>query len=455
MVSIVQQFFSTGCLDDQLQNTNIALIPKKPNPEFMTDIRPISLCNVLYKVISKVLANRLKKVIDSLISEAQSAFIPGRLIMDNIMIAFEIMHYMKRKTQGKEGWMVLKLDMSKAYDRVEWSYMEAILLRMGFDSHVVHLFMNCLNSVKYFIAHAGRNFGLIVPERGLRQGDHLSSYLFLICMEGLSSLLQDFERKRLITGIKVARTAPSISHMFFADDTYIFCKANMEYVDHILSVLNIFETASGQKINNGKSSIFSSKNVPDSLKHTLCSKLKYTEASDHSSYLGLPNIIGRNKSAIFGFIKEKLKARILGWEQIFLSKSEKEVLLKTITQALPNYVMSVFLLPANLCQQLERLMCKYWWQTDSKKDGSIHWQSWTRMCESKFSGGMGFCNIRYFNLALLGKQGWRLLKFQDKLVSKVFKARYYSKGTFLTAEIGHNPSYIWRSIMATQEVIRK
>lgn len=219
VVSIVQQFFGTGCLNAQLQNTNIALIPKKPSPEFMTDIQPISLCNVLYKVISKVLANRLKMVIDSLISEAQSAFIPGRLITDNIMIAFEIMHFMKRKTQGKEGWMALKLDMSKAYDRVEWSYMEAMLLRMGFDNHVVHLFMSCLNSVKYSIAHAGRNFGLIIPERGLRQGDPLSSYLFLICMEGLSSLLQDFERKRLIAGIKVARMAPSISHMFFADDS--------------------------------------------------------------------------------------------------------------------------------------------------------------------------------------------------------------------------------------------
>lgn len=98
----------------------------------MTDLRPISLCNVVYKVVSKVIANRLKEVIGSIISETHSAFIPGRLIIDNIMISYEIMHYMKRKFKGKKGWMALKLDMSKAYDRVEWGYLRAMLSKMGF-----------------------------------------------------------------------------------------------------------------------------------------------------------------------------------------------------------------------------------------------------------------------------------------------------------------------------------
>lgn len=243
VISIVQKFFTSGCLDEQLQQTNIALIPKKTTPEVMQDIRPISLCNVLYKVISKVLANRLKGVIDSYISEAQNAFIPGRLITDNIMIAFEIMHYMKRKSQGKDGWMALKLDMSKAYDRVEWSFIEAMLLKLGFNHHTVLLFMSCLTSVNYSVAHAGRHFGNIVPQRGLRQGDPLSSYLFLICMEGFSILLQDFERRSLIKGVKIARSAPAISHLFFTDNSYIFCKANEENAEHILSMLHMFRSS--------------------------------------------------------------------------------------------------------------------------------------------------------------------------------------------------------------------
>lgn len=174
----------------------------------MTDLRPISLCNVVYKIISKVLANRLKKIIDLIISDTQSAFILGRLITDNIMVAFEVMHYMKRKDKGKESWMALKLDMSKAYDRVEWRFLEAALQKLGFDSRVINLFMSCISSVSYQISHAGRSVGPIIPARGLRKGDPLSSYLFLICTEGLTALIHDYEQQKKITGLKVARSAP-------------------------------------------------------------------------------------------------------------------------------------------------------------------------------------------------------------------------------------------------------
>lgn len=212
-MEIVQQFFTTGVIDDQLRHTNIALIPKKRNPNFMTDLRPISLCNIVYKIISKVLANRLKQIIDSIISDTQSVFIPGRQITDNIMVAFEVMHYMKRKDKGKESWMVLKLDMSKAYDRVEWRFLEAALQKLGFDRRVIKLFMSCISSVSYQIFHAGRSVGPIVPARGLRQGDPLSFYLFLICTEGLTALLHVYEQQKKLTGIKVARSPPYFSYV--------------------------------------------------------------------------------------------------------------------------------------------------------------------------------------------------------------------------------------------------
>lgn len=259
MVEIVQRFFHTSDLNPQLKYTNIALIPKKPNPVKMTNIRPISLCNVLYKIISKVLENRLKQVIDLIIPDSPSAFIPGRLITKNFMIAFEVMHYMKRKSKGKDCWMALKLDMSKAYDRVEWNYSEAMLFQMGFDRGIIKLFLSCSTSVHYCISHAGRNFGSIVPGRGLRQGDPLSSYLFLVCTEGLTALINYYEQRKLIKGIKVARSAPAISHMFFADDSYIFCKASAESADKVMELLKIFEKAYGQKLNIDKSSVFSAR----------------------------------------------------------------------------------------------------------------------------------------------------------------------------------------------------
>ncbi|KAL8108560.1 hypothetical protein AgCh_024870 [Apium graveolens] len=455
VVKLVKQFFITGAVNDQLKSTNIALIPKKQNPVVMTDLRPISLCNVIYKVISKVLANRLKQVLDNVISDTQSAFIPGRLITDNIMVAFEVIHYMKRKTRGKEAWMALKLDMSKAYDRVEWSFLQAILLKLGFDHKVVDLFISCISSVTYQISHAGRRFGEIVPTRGLRQGDPLSSYLFLTCMEGLTALINDYEEKNFITGIKVARSAPPISHMFFADDSYIFCKASLESANHVLQMLSLFEKASGQQLNVDKSSILFSNNTCNSLKQDLCHKLMFKEASDRSLYLGLPNVVGRNKSSIFGYIKDKMVERIESWDKKTLSKGGKEVLLKTVAQSFPIFAMSVFLLPLHLCQDLEKLMCKFWWKSNSQKERSIHWQSWSNMSKKKSEGGMGFRNVRDFNVALLGKQGWRLLKYPDKLVSRVFKARYYPEGSFLNAKIGSNPSYIWRSVLESQSILKQ
>ena len=115
-----------------INHTFITLIPKVANPETVAQFRPISLWNVIYKLLSKVLVNKLKPTLNSIISEAQSAFIVDRVITDNILIAFETLHHMKTQCSGKTGLMALKLDMSKAYDRVEWVFLEKILLKMGF-----------------------------------------------------------------------------------------------------------------------------------------------------------------------------------------------------------------------------------------------------------------------------------------------------------------------------------
>ena len=149
-----------------INGTNIVLIPKKKNPESMGDLRSISLCNIV-KIITKTLANRLKLILPDILSEAQSAFVPGQLITDSVILAFEIQHYFKRKTQRKEGVAALKMDMSKAYDRVEWVFLRKMMEQLGFSSIWISLVMMCVKSVRYKILHDGTEVSPIIPERGL------------------------------------------------------------------------------------------------------------------------------------------------------------------------------------------------------------------------------------------------------------------------------------------------
>uniref|UniRef100_A0A803PWX3 Reverse transcriptase domain-containing protein n=1 Tax=Cannabis sativa TaxID=3483 RepID=A0A803PWX3_CANSA len=193
VVATMQNLFASGELLPGFNDTNLVLIPKKKNSIVMGDLRPIALCNVLYKIVSKVLANRLKGLLDQIISPYQSAYFPGRLISDNILVSFEVLHYLKRKSQGKKGYMALKLDMSKAYDRVEWPFLEAILVTMGFHQRWINLISACVRSVQYHIVHDGQRLGPILASRGIRRGDHLSPYLFILCAEGFSTLIQRYE----------------------------------------------------------------------------------------------------------------------------------------------------------------------------------------------------------------------------------------------------------------------
>ncbi|KAM6545103.1 hypothetical protein CsatB_025839 [Cannabis sativa] len=456
VVQFVREFFVSGKFPDSINDTHIVLIPKKKNPTQVSDMRPISLCNVLYKIASKVVANRMKGVLSEAISETQSAFVSGRLISDNVMVAFEAMHYLKRKTNGRKGYMAIKLDMSKAYDRVEWGFLESILRVMGFSARWIGLVLSCVNSVRYHVINSGQRMGPILPTRGIRQGCPLSPYLFIVCAEGLSSLIRHYETTRLITGCKVARSAPTISHLLFADDSYVYCQASEEEASHVLQLLHTFEQASGQKVNLHKSSAFFSSNTRTTSRNRICTLMQIQEAGNDSMYLGLPSIVGRNKNAVLGFLKERMKKRITSWEGRFLSRAGKEVLIKTVVQALPSYAMNVFLFPIGTCKELERMMASFWWKSNnSNSNGSgITWMSWDRMTKHKFDGGMGFRSLRDFNLAMLGKQGWRLLFNTDSLASKVYKARYYPHGDYLTAELGSNPSFIWSSIYAARDTIK-
>uniref|UniRef100_A0A803NXZ1 Reverse transcriptase domain-containing protein n=1 Tax=Cannabis sativa TaxID=3483 RepID=A0A803NXZ1_CANSA len=280
VVRLVQGFFWDNVMPKDLNATNLVLIPKKKSPSVMGDLRPISLCNVLYKFISKVLANKLKR----------------------------------HKQQGKNGCMALKLDMSKAYDRMEGSFLQSILLRMGFSIDWVRMIMECLRTITYNIVHGRDVLGPINPSKRICQGDPISPYLFIICAKGFLALIRLYEEKKWIHGCRVVRRAPFVTHMLFADDSFLYCTATREEAQRVLGLLNKFEKALGQKVNLNKSSIFFSSNTDDGVHHTILSTLHMRATDDHNFYLGLPSVIGGNKTMAFGFLKEKVRKRIQNWD---------------------------------------------------------------------------------------------------------------------------------------------
>lgn len=199
----------------------------------MSDFRPISLCNVSYKIISKVLANRLKPIISTIISENQSAFVSVRLITNNVLVALEIMHFLKKK-EGKESYIAVKLNMSKAYDRVEWVFLKKVMEKMGFNEKYINLIMNCIITITYFVLINGVAHGCKTPTRGLRQGNPISSYLFLLVFEGFIGLIWEATRHKRLSGISIRRSCPTITHLLFA---ILYCKANGQESRELLDIL--------------------------------------------------------------------------------------------------------------------------------------------------------------------------------------------------------------------------
>ena len=299
----------------ELNKTNISLIPKKKSPTHMADFRPISLSNVANKIIAKVLSNRLKAILPQIISKNQSVFLSEHLITDNILVAYEIMHYLINKCKGKESFMVVKLDISKTFDHVEWRFIKAVMEKLGFHRRWISLIMHCITTVTYSVLINGKAYGYINPTRGLREGDPLSPYLFILCVEGLSSLITRAAQNRESNGISISRGCPQVSHLLFVDDSLIFCCANSLECCKLIKILAMYEAELGQKINTDKSSVFFSLNASQETNGVVFDILGPMQNSRHSKYLGLPSIIGKSKNEVFPDVKEKVGRKLSGWKE--------------------------------------------------------------------------------------------------------------------------------------------
>ena len=216
----------------EINQTFITLVPKVEHPESVKHFRPISLCNVIYKIVTKIIANRLQLIMPMVIAPTQCGFIRNRSGSHSIIVAQEVIHKM-RSTKGKKGFMAIKLDLEKAYDRLDWRFVIDSLRDLGINEHFSNLIWHCISSVSMDILWNGDRTGDFFPTRGIRQGDPLSPYLFVICIERLSHLIQAAVDEGFWKPITLSRDGPPITHLCFADDLFIFAEASMDQVEVI------------------------------------------------------------------------------------------------------------------------------------------------------------------------------------------------------------------------------
>ncbi|KAK0599556.1 hypothetical protein LWI29_006326 [Acer saccharum] len=381
-MNFLEEFHRDGRVVKEINRSFITLIPKCVKPKIMKDFRPISLVGSFYKILAKILANRLRRVIGTVVGDTQMAFIKDRHILDGFVIAEEIIHYWKK---GKEGGLMVKLDFEKAYDSVDHSFLDDILGDMGFGQKWRQWMRHCIVSPRISVLVNGsptREFGL---ERGLRQGDPLSPFLFNVVVEGLSALFRKVESLDMMKGVSFRSDEVMVSHLQFADDTIMFLKPRVDDLINVRRILRCFEVASGLRINFKKS-------CPG------C-KLFWKE------------------------IVQRLERRMAPWKKSFLNKGGRSVLIKNVMSSIPIYFMSMFKIPVGVAQNIEKLQRSFFWG-DGVEKRKVHAMKWDTLRKSKENGGLGFGSVLDKNKGLLAKWVWRFGREESSLRKRVICAKY-------------------------------
>ena len=308
VLGFFKEFHEQGRFVKQLNATFLVLIPKKQNVEDIKDLRPISLVGGLYKILTKVLANRIKRVLDKVISKSQNAFVKGRQILDAVLIANEIVDLSLRK---KECGLICKLDIEKAYNTISWEFLLQVMGKMGFGDRWLNWIKWCISTASFSVLVNGSPAGFFPSSRGLRQGDPLSPYLFVIGMEILSCLLNRATGGNYLSGTKIVDGRGEemvISHLLYADDTLLFCRADNDELKFISWILMWFEAVSGLKINLNKSEILPIGLVTNV--EGLASELGCKVGSLPATYLGLPLGAKHKAQSVWDPVEERFRKRL-------------------------------------------------------------------------------------------------------------------------------------------------
>lgn len=399
----VLEFFTSGKLLKQWNSANLVLIPKKTNASLTTDFRPISCLNTVYKVISNLLASRLKEILPLMISKSQSAFLPGRLLAENVLLATDLVNGYNTQSLSPRG--MLKVDLRKAIDCVRWDFILASLKALAIPDSYIRLTSECLSTASFSDSFNGGSGGFFKSTKGIRQGDPLSPYLFVLAMECLSRLL--FSRYEAGTIGYHPRTAElEISHLMFADDVMVFFDGTSNSLHGISECLDDFASWSGLHMNTAKTELFTS--GVDQSETAAITSYGFPSGQFPIRYLGLPLMSRKLKISEYAPLMTKINQRIQSWSAKLLSFAGRLHLLKTVILGTVDFWISAFVLPKGCIGNIESLCSRFLWSGNIEKR-SIAKVAWKTVCLLKEEGGLGLRSFSTWNQVLCLKFIWILL----------------------------------------------
>ncbi|KAL2252033.1 UNVERIFIED_CONTAM: hypothetical protein Sindi_2325600 [Sesamum indicum] len=404
--------------------TLLVLIPKVHSPMTVSDFRPTACCNVLYKIIAKLIVQRLSVIMDKLISPCQAAFVPERSIGDNIMLAQELFTgYNQTRLPPR---CALKVDIRKAYDTVDWDLLIVVMEMFGFPITFVKWIEECVTTPSFSVGLNGKPHGFFRGARGLWQGDPLSPYLFVLMMEVLHlGFLQIFQ-------------------LGFADDVILFCRANVDSVRIFKAGLDRFAEWSGLRLNVQKSHLIISRSA-QALREEMLALLGFQEGVLPMRYLGLPLISSRLTIADCRPLLMKIDKRIAGWEGTTLSYAGRVQIIKSVLIALGLYWASAFILPKKVITEIEKTLRDFLWKgTTNSGYAKVVWKD---ICRPKEEGGLGFKDISTLNRALMTKKLCDVIRCDRTSIWVEWLYQGHLQRTSIWTITDQGGSWGWRKIL--------
>ncbi|CAN1153332.1 LINE-1 retrotransposable element ORF2 protein [Linum perenne] len=442
----VSSFFEKSYMPPFVNSIALALIPKVKNADDIKKFRPISCCNVLYKTASKVLSNRLAEVLPCLVSMNQTAFVRGRNIGDGVLMAHELLS--KYNMKDVTPRCAIQIDLMKAFDSVEWSFLLNTLRAMKFPDQYVKWIEACFVSSRLSVKINGSLHGYFPARRGFRQGDPISPFLFVLSMEILSGMFDKAVQQGAFQ-LHPQCKGTSLTHLSFADDLLVFTKGNTEAIDVVKRVLQDFKEISGLQFNSEKSRIYIAGVQLDEV-DVITASSGFSRGDIPFRYLGVPLTVGKLRKNDCKVLLDKITRRVMDWRAKKLSYAGKIQLLNSVINDILQFWMASFILPSELIKDIEDICNKFLW---GKLESGRSKVAWEFVALPKKEGGVGIRDFRSWNLANVIRHIWKILMNEGSLWIAWLKCYRIKQKSFwtVTSDAG---SWHWKRLLKLREFVR-